>query len=106
MGQVHLRNIETGAIKVCETVSDEFANLRAERTKSGRFPLWEQTGAHDADPENHATKEEAQARSSFGVPASDVTADGIGKSEATEAVLSKSRVAPEEDETLKTKAKA
>lgn len=78
------RNIETGFVKLVDTASEEFAALKREVTRDGRFPLWEQTGAHDADPENHATAEEVAERSRHGVqPLSDVTADGVGQSEAS-----------------------
>jgi hypothetical protein len=83
MPEVHLRNIESGAIKIVDTIDAEFAKLRAQRTKDGRFPLYEQTGAHDADPEHHASTEEVSARSKWGVPLPDVTADGVGQSDAS-----------------------
>jgi hypothetical protein len=89
MPEVHLRNIESGAIKVVDTISAEFAKLKGQRTKDDRFPLYEQTGAHDADPEHHASTEEVSARSKWGVqPLSDVTADGVGQSDASAAQLS------------------
>jgi hypothetical protein len=82
MAQVHLRNLEDGTIKVVESASEEFAKLKAERTENGRFPLYEQTGAHDADPEGFASEEEVAARERWNVkPLSDVTADGVGISQ-------------------------
>ncbi|HEY7831790.1 MAG TPA: hypothetical protein VIC06_14605 [Solirubrobacteraceae bacterium] len=78
------RNVETGLVKVVDTASEEFAQLKREVTTDGRFPLWEQTGAHDADPENHATAEEVAERAKHGIqPLSDVTADGVGQSAAS-----------------------
>lgn len=76
MANVILRNIETGVIKVVERVSKEFEKLVAEKTKDGRFPVYEQTGEHDSDPATHAAPEEVAARSKWGLPLHDVTADG------------------------------
>lgn len=87
----HYRNIETGEIKFVDPQGDESAALRKERTKNGRFPLWEQTGAHDADPANHAAPEEVAARSRWGVPLPDVTADGFGQSTASVEQLDRPR---------------
>lgn len=84
---LHLRNIETGDIKVVEADSDELAALRRERTESGRFPLWEQTSAGDADPEKSAAAEEVQLRERHGLPLHDVTADGVGQSDRARAKL-------------------
>jgi len=84
MSNVYLRNIETGVVKIVDTVEEEFAKLIHERIQGGRFPLWEQTGAHDADPEHHASAEEVASRSKWRVDhLSDVTADGVGQSTAS-----------------------
>jgi hypothetical protein len=79
---LHLRNIQTGNVKTVEPDSKEFADLKAERTDDGRFPLWEQTSAGDADPEQFASQYEVDHRSRWGVkPLSDVTTDGVGQSD-------------------------
>lgn len=77
---VHLRNIETGAIEVVDRASKKYEDLVAQKTKDGRFPVHEATGVHDADPATHAAPEEVEARSRWGLPLPDVTADGLPQS--------------------------
>lgn len=79
---LYLRNIVTGKIETVDPDSSEFAKLKAERTDDGRFPLYEQTGAHDADPKNAASEYEVNARGEHDVPLHDVTSDGVGQSDA------------------------
>lgn len=78
---LYLRNIETGQIKQVEADSAEFSKLKAERTSDGRFPLYEQTGAHDADPKISASDEEVVLRDRHDLPIADVTSDGVPKSD-------------------------
>lgn len=73
----YLRNLETGAIKTVEPDSDEFAKAKAERTKDGRFPLWEQTSQDDADPREDY---EVRNRSQWDAKLHDVTTDGVRQS--------------------------
>lgn len=73
----YMRNISTGEIKTVEPDSAEFNELKAERTDDGRFPLWEQTGAHDADPKVAAAEFEVVNRERFDADVHDVTSDGV-----------------------------
>lgn len=79
---LYLRNLATGDIKQVESGSPEFAKLKQERTDDGRFPLYEQTGAHDADPKHSASEFEHDRRDRHKGPAHDVTTDGVPKSDA------------------------
>jgi hypothetical protein len=73
----YMRNISTGEIKTVEPDSAEFNKLKAERTGDGRFPLWEQTGAHDADPKAASSDFEVTNRSKWDADLHDVTTDGV-----------------------------
>ena len=90
---VFFRNIESGEIKVLETDGDaaEIRTLKSGRTEDGRFPLWEQTSAGDADPELYSSAGEVVARRRWaepaGLPVSDVTADGQGQSQRARRAL-------------------
>lgn len=79
---VYLRNLASGDIKQVDSDSPEFAKLKAARTDDGRFPLYEQTGAHDADPKGFASEFEYERRNRYDGPAHDVTSDGVPKSDA------------------------
>lgn len=74
---LYLRNLKTGAIKTVEPDSKEFAAAKAERTDDGRFPLWEQTSAPDADPKNFGSDYEIANRSRWDAKIEDVTTDGV-----------------------------
>jgi hypothetical protein len=78
---LYLRNIETGQIKEVEADSAEFEKLKDERTDDGRFPLYEQTGGHDADPKNASSDEEVALRERHDLPIHDVTSDGVPQSD-------------------------
>jgi hypothetical protein len=86
---LYLRNVETGAIKEVDPDSKEFNELKAQRTEDGRFPLYEQTSAADADPKNAASPEEVALRERHDLPISDVTSDGVAQSDKSVAVLEK-----------------
>jgi hypothetical protein len=73
----HLRNLRTGEIKTVDPDSAEFHKLKAERDEATGFPLWEQTGAHDADPKNASSDYEVENRSRFDADIADVTTDGV-----------------------------
>jgi hypothetical protein len=77
MSDVYVRNLETGAIKTVDSASEEFGKLKAERTDDNRFPVWEQTSAGDADPENHSSDYEIRHRAQWDAPLHDVTTDGV-----------------------------
>ncbi len=89
----YLRNIETGTVKTVEPDSAEFYKLRAEKVESGRFPLYEQTSAPDADPKNAAAEEEVVLREQHDLPISDVTSDGVPMSDKSVAKLEKAGAA-------------
>src|SRR5438105_3868375 len=71
---LYLRNIQTGAIKTVDPDSKEFADAKEQRTDDGRFPLWEQTGQHDAAPREDY---EVANRSKWDAKLPDVTTDGV-----------------------------
>lgn len=73
----YFRNLETGAIKQADPQSDDGAKLKAERTKDGRFPLWEQTSNADADPKAHAASYEVENREKWDAKIENVTTDGV-----------------------------
>lgn len=73
----YFRNLETGAIKEADPQSADGAKLKSERTKDGRFPLWEQTSNADADPKTHAASYEVENRSKWKADIHDVTTDGV-----------------------------
>ncbi len=82
-----LRHIITGEIRKLESWTPEWERARMERDGNG-YPVWEETGAHDAAPEVYAHPDEVASRESHGVhPLSDVTADGVPTSVAGAAKL-------------------
>lgn len=86
---LYLRNIVTGTIKDVEADSAEFEKLKRERTDDGRFPLYEQTGGHDADPKNQSSSYEVDGRSEYDLPIHDVTTDGVPQSDKGVTTLEK-----------------
>lgn len=91
MATVYFRNVITGAITQLDSDDDaaEIRALVAQRHDRGEgrapIPLHEQTGAHDADPANHAAAEEIAARARWNVEdISQVTADGIAQDQTSE----------------------
>src|SRR5213080_4984189 len=73
----YMRNLRTGEIKTVDPDSAEFHKLKAERDEASGFPLWEQTGAHDADPKVASSDFEVTNRSRFSADIADVTTDGV-----------------------------
>jgi hypothetical protein len=78
----YMRNLRTGEIKVVDPDSADFHKLKAERDDDTGFPVWEQTGAHDADPKNASSDFEVENRSRFDAKIHDVTTDGVLQSGA------------------------
>ncbi len=82
-----LRHIITGETKQLESWTPEWEAARLERDANG-YPVWEETGAHDAVPEEFAHPDEVASREQHNVlPLSDVTADGVPTSVAGAAKL-------------------